>query len=108
MANPNPSPATRLSNAQDHCDPEDKLSPLAQLRRLQRVLFRAATTDQVDNREAAQLALAWERLEERKRVLTMRPAPKPIDVQPRKPRQSRQQSHAGPVDPATGQALGPG
>jgi len=34
----------------------------------------------VDKREAAQCACAWERLEARKAALTMRPAPKPIDV----------------------------
>ena len=39
--------------------------------------------------ELAQLAKAWDTLEERKRVLRMKPAPKPVEVsvKPTKPKQ---------------------
>lgn len=84
MANPNPSPSTRVSIGQNLCPPEEKLSPIAQLKRMQRVLYKMTQEPDVDRREAAQAALAWERLEERKRVMQMRPAPKAVDVASRK------------------------
>lgn len=65
---------------------ESNISPLAQVKQMQRVLYRRTQVEGVDNRELAQLACAWERLEERKRVMCGKPAPKPIDVQPRTPR----------------------
>lgn len=79
-----PAMATRLTGGDNHLDPEYKISPLRQLKRIQRVLYSAAMAPGVDNREVAALALAWERLEERKRVMLMKPAPKPIDVASRK------------------------
>lgn len=63
---------------------EGNLSPLAQLKRLQRVLYSRAQDAKTEDKVIAALACAWERLEERKRVMTMKPAPKPIDTTPRK------------------------
>lgn len=85
MANPHPlpSPATQIAIGENLCDPEDKLSPLAQIKRMQRVLYKFIQADEIGPKEASTCALAWERLEGRKAILTMRPAPKPVDVQPK-------------------------
>ena len=56
------------------------LTPLMEARDMQRLIYRRTKVPGVDNRELAQLALAWERLEERRRVMRNRPAPKPVDV----------------------------
>ena len=83
-------------------------SVLKELRELQTLAKSDCDNPETTPTARAQLMRAYVCLEQQRNVLRMRPAPKPIDVAPRKPRQSRQQSHAGPVDPATGQALGPG
>ena len=59
---------------------EGNLTPLAQLKRMQRVLFEMTQGPGIDRREAAQCACAWERLQARKAAMTMKPAPKPIDT----------------------------
>jgi len=57
-----------------------------------------ATDPSADRRERAYSALAWERLEERKRILKNKPMPKSVDVS--KEKRSRRHS-AGPTEPAT-------
>jgi hypothetical protein len=47
---------------------------------MQRVLLADALKPETPPRERAQVACAWEKLEERKRILRMRPKPKDIDV----------------------------
>ena len=47
---------------------------------MQRVLKADVLDPTADRRERAQAALAWERLEERKRILKMRGLPKSIDT----------------------------
>lgn len=93
-----PQPATQATAATPDASRlphgEDNLTPLAQLRRMQHVLYVGATKPGVDNREAAALACAWDRLEERKRVMIMRPAPKPIDVPD--PRRGKRGAPRGP------------
>lgn len=54
--------------------------PMTQLLDFQDLMYDAAQEDGIDKRELAQLACAWERLEERKRVMRGRPAPKPLEV----------------------------
>lgn len=97
MANPHPlpSPETQITDAQDHCDPEDKFSPLVQLKRMQRVLFKRTQSPDIEDKVLPAFACAWERLEERKRVLTMTPAPKPVEVKQKR----RSSADAGPISP---------
>lgn len=59
-----------------------------QARELQELLMIAANDSEITPAALAQVARAWSELEERKRVLKMKPAPKPIDVsqKQRKPR----------------------
>jgi hypothetical protein len=47
---------------------------------LQHALFKDAMNPKTPARERAQVACAWERLEERKRILRMKPKPKDLDV----------------------------
>lgn len=47
---------------------------------MQQVLLTDALNPETPPRERAQVACAWERLEERKRILRMRPKPKDVDV----------------------------
>lgn len=90
-ANPDPS---KLSHG------EDNLTPLAQLRRMQKVLFHDVINDQTEPRFRAQIACAWERLEGRKAALTMRPAPKPVEVPaPGQRRKRHDAQSSGPADP---------
>ncbi len=104
MANPSPipSPETQFPEQNGFEPGIDNLSPIAQVKRMQRALYVASSKEGIDNRELAALACAWDRLEERKRVMTMRPAPKPIDVSDRT-KIKRQRSHASPVmiDPSS-------
>lgn len=95
MANPNPSPETRLSETQTHCDPEDKLSPLAQLKRMQRILYKTVMDESTERRLLPQCACAWEKLEGRKAALTMKPAPKPVDVTELHRARERRRAEAG-------------
>lgn len=99
MANPNPSPSTRVSKGERLCDPDEKLSPLAQIRRMQRVLFNRTQAKGTEDKVISAIACAWERLEGRKAILTMRPAPKPIDVSPRV-KQRRPPQSASPCEDA--------
>ncbi len=59
---------------------DENLSPLAQLRRMQRVLFADVMAEDTDKRIRAMIACAWEKLEGRKAVLTMKAPPKPVDT----------------------------
>ena len=88
MANPHPlpSPATQFTSETRLQDPEDYCSPIRQVKQIQRLIYEATKDEKCDKRELAQLALAWERLEERKRVMRMQPAPKPVDVSKLKPK----------------------
>jgi len=47
---------------------------------LQRTLFAIASDPLTKAGDVAKAALAWERLEERKRILRMKPLPKAVDV----------------------------
>ena len=51
-----------------------------QILEMQDTLRRDALNPATPPRERAQVACAWERLEERKRILRMKPKPKDIDV----------------------------
>ena len=57
---------------------------ITQIKELQRLLMAAANEDNCTGPALAQIARAWSELEERKRILQMKPAPKPIEVQPKK------------------------
>jgi hypothetical protein len=46
------------------------------------MLLADALKPETPPRERAQVACAWERLEERKRILRMKPKPKDMDVDP--------------------------
>lgn len=88
---------TPLRGLAGQCNPENlgrgeaNLSPLAQIRRMQRVLFERTQNPETEERVIPQLACAWERLEARKAAITMRPAPKPVDVATfRKAKRSKQ------------------
>lgn len=59
---------------------------LRQLAHIQDIIYEASKAEETENRELAQLACAWQRLEEQKRILKMKPAPKPQDVGLAKPR----------------------
>jgi hypothetical protein len=48
--------------------------------KLQEKLYNTMLNPKTNDRVLAQLATAWERLEERKRVMRMKPKPKDIDV----------------------------
>lgn len=47
---------------------------------IQRFLFQDATNPKTSPRDRAMVAGAWEKLEERKRILKMKPLPKSVDV----------------------------
>lgn len=47
---------------------------------IQRKLIASMDKEGTTAAQLAQLSNAWEKLEERKRILRMKPAPKPIDV----------------------------
>jgi len=47
---------------------------------MQRALFADALNPKTEPRQRAQVACAWERLEERKRILRMKPKPKDVDI----------------------------
>ena len=55
---------------------------------LQELIMKAAKAENTAPSALAQLARAWSELEERKRIIKMKPLPKAIDVTPRK-RQAR-------------------
>ena len=52
----------------------------AQAKELQQLLMDAAREPECTGPALAQVARAWSELEERKRIIKMKPAPKPIDV----------------------------
>lgn len=89
------------------CEPDHspKTRPIharafTQARELQELLMDAANSEEITPAALAQVARAWSELEERKRVLKMKPAPKPIDVSVVKPKRQRT-SPVVMVDPAT-------
>ena len=53
---------------------------LKQLLDIQRRLYETSQDRKVTASALAQVARAWSELEERKRILRMKPAPKPVDV----------------------------
>lgn len=67
---PPPSPATRPKRAK----------AISQLHDIQKKLYDASQKDEVKDAVLAQLARAWCELEDTKRVIQMKPAPKPVDV----------------------------
>ncbi len=80
MADDNQTPGANGADPTRLTHGEQNISPLAQLRRMQRIIYTDCLAPETDKRERAQLALAWERLEERKRVMCGIPLPKPVDV----------------------------
>jgi len=60
------------------------------------VLLRVGLDPKTDGRVLAQVAVAWEKLEERKRILRMTPKPKDLDTT--KVKKARPESLAGPVE----------
>ena len=66
---------------------------LIQLCEMQRALYRDALSEEITATARAQVARAWCELEERKRVIRMKPAPKPVEVQV-KPRGKRLDTQA--------------
>lgn len=71
-----------------------------QARQLQELAFKSAFDAETTPAAQAQLMRAWDVLEERKRVLRMRPAPKPVEVPA--PGQRRRQRRAERVEPVDG------
>lgn len=63
--------------------------------KLQRLLIAAADKESVSPTELAAVARAWDVLEERKRVMKMRPAPKAID--PTKVNKPARKSELSPI-----------
>lgn len=65
-------------------------SVLRELREMQQIAYADCQDDETKPAERAQLMRAYVALEQQRNVLRMRPAPKPIDVQPklRKPKTS--------------------
>ena len=57
--------------------------------RLQELIVQAAEAPETTPAALAQLARAWSELEHRKRVIKMKPDPKPIDVTPRNRKSQR-------------------
>lgn len=49
--------------------------------KLQSLIVNVAESGQATPSALAQLARAWSELEDRKRIIKMKPAPKPVDVQ---------------------------
>jgi hypothetical protein len=66
---------------------------------IQKVLYQDIMDPSTDKGERARLALAWERLEERKRILKMKPLPKSIDVSKLPKRGRRSQASNEPIEP---------
>ena len=56
---------------------------------MQRVLLADALKPETPPRERAQVACAWERLEERKRILRMKPKPKDVEVERKEDKRPR-------------------
>lgn len=78
------------------------LSTFAQIKRLQRLCYDKAFEDGVKNHEIAKLALAWERLEERKRVMRGKPLPKAADLPTKKLKILRPHAELAPEPPVAG------
>lgn len=57
-----------------------RAKPITQAIELQELLFRAAHGKETTPAALAQVARAWSELEERKRILGMKPKPKDVDV----------------------------
>jgi len=76
--------------------PKGLRSPLAQCTALQTVLLKVGLDPKTDGRVLAQVAVAWEKLEERKRILRMTPKPKDLDTT--KLKKVPRESLAGPVE----------
>jgi hypothetical protein len=90
------------------CDPAKrkthKHTILQQLRQMQEVLYLQVLDPNTKPVERAQCARAYEVLEERRAIIRMRPAPKPVEVPYRQKRQkSAVQADIMPfADPSTG------
>jgi hypothetical protein len=69
---------------------------LRQLTDIQNRLYEEAMSGETKRKDLAQVACAWERLEERKRILRMKPKPRDIDVT--KPTASRRSARATVID----------
>ncbi len=70
--------------------------PLAQIVDMQDQLLKAVLDPDTEPQKKAQCACAWEKLEDRKRILKGIGAPKPVDTQSKKGKQS---STSGPLEP---------
>lgn len=57
-----------------------KTAPYRQAVQLQRLLVKLIENPETKPRDAASCACAWERLEERKRILKMRPKPRDLSM----------------------------
>ena len=64
---------------------------------MQRFLYADATNDKTEPRDRAQVARAWDALEERKRILRMKPKPKDVDVSPEALAKCRKSSYQAPA-----------
>lgn len=67
---------------------------LAQLRDMQEVAFRDIRSDDTKPNDRAALMRAYVLLEEQRRILRMRPAPKPIDVSELQKHRAKRKSRA--------------
>lgn len=71
--------------------------PIKTAQHLQRLLVADCDKEDTSPSDRARLALAWERLEERLRVLKNKPAPKPFDTTKREPRKRLGSGRSGVV-----------
>lgn len=69
---------------------------------MQRMLLADALSPKTPARERAQVARAWKDLEEQKRILRMKPAPKAVDANEYKERQKKRKKVDEPAFVETG------
>jgi hypothetical protein len=85
--------------AADSHKPENRIPrshPLAIIVDIQAALLKDVLNPETEPRERAQCACAWEKLEDRKRILKGIGAPKPVDTQAK--RRQGQSHSVGPVE----------
>ena len=66
--------------------------------RLQELIVKASESEETTPSALAQLARAWSELEDRKRIIKMKPAPKPVDVQALHAARSKRNKPSQPFD----------
>lgn len=103
---PKPHPRPVLPSAipkSCHHRSRQRLSPISQLVDIQWVIYCHAVNPKTKAGECASLARAWTDLEERKRIMRMKPAPKAVDVSKLPGRRKSQHQSSGPIGEAPAQ-----